>query len=213
MKRRMMLFVMMNVILAGCCPSDDGTAEARIRSEIDGCVCAIANGTGGERFSRRVERLVSEMSALSDKEILSSLVTDFATRLDEVELCVRDLGYEGYEDAVCRYNLCTDGVARLKREALGEDEQWLAFFLKSKRRFKKFCFSVSVNETVPNESREERRMRMSCAANLRVAYENEVLMWRSYLRDGGKAILPPSLRAAFVRETQDLFSFQGNGSR
>ena len=215
MKRRMMLFVMMNVILVGCCPSDDGTAAARLRSEIDGCVCAIANGTGGERSSRRVERLVSEMSALSDKEILSLIVTDFATRLETVELCVRDLGYEGYEEAVCRYNACADGVARLKREALGEEEEWLAFFLKSKRKFRKFCFSVSVStnpmvKTVVETHRIRERLNM---VEDDAARRGALQTWRKTLMSLDLTSLPVLDRVCIVREIGHCLLWYAVGAR
>lgn len=205
MKRRMILFVTLNAFLVGCRPTNDSVVDSRMRDEIADCVSDIVREPADGHYSQRIMTLVSELSAMSDKEALSSLVTDFASRLETVDFCVRDLGYVGYEEAVGRYNLCADGVSRLLREALGKDELWLAFFLKSKRKFKRFCFAVAADNALPGESKEDRRRRMSCAANLRVAYENEMMMWRCYMHSGGKAVLPSSLREAFVREARDLF--------
>lgn len=194
------------LLFVGCRQDSEAKQLIVVLPHLDECLSSITNGVSGTEFKDGLEKLINEISTLTNVHSRCCVAGKLAHSILGVDLELKGKDYQSHGDKIERYVQYSGACSKIVKESLG-DEAWLDFFVQSGAKIKQACFSVPWGAREPDESIESYRLRLSVALNLYNTYESQVNLWRFYAGTGNKALLDTALRKRFVDSTRHLFDY------
>ena len=198
--------VILILVWIGCTKNPEEVRRAKLNGRIDGCVASITNVCLCDKYEDKLRKIIEELRCETNTIVRNGFVDRLSEQVLHADLTLKGCEYSELENRIYRYIQCAGAAAILLQETRG-DRQWLDFFVKSGCKLKQACFSVSWKARRKDETSAECRRRKSAALNLYSTYVQEVTLWRCYKGTGGKSLLSPGLRDAFIRRTKSLFEY------